>query len=987
MAKTLALKIDLSLSGGNEVKLAVTSLDELKQSIRDLSKLKGSLDIGSEDFGKVSRQLSTLQGLYRNLAKDGTEAASKIADANRQLNEPPKAIGYYRQLQIELVKLKNQFKDLDEASAKGDAGTNLAARVSAISKELKSLDGSLGDYQRNVGNYGSAFGAVGGAISKVSGIVGVALGALQGGSRVIESTKQFESLFAVLKNNIGDGIEAARVFESLRDFAAGTPVQLSEVTEAYNILSRDGIRPTIEEIRQSTDLALSQGKSLNQFAEAIADAQTGEFERLKEFGIVARTVGDQVTISFKDQTETFKKGSPEITRYITELGKLPGVAGSAAAVSNTLGGAISNFNDAIDRAGAAIGSGGAFGGAIKSIITDLTSLINAFAEASETKLSDQIIEQKNAFNGLVSAIKIVNPNTDEYKRLVNQLKAEYPDYIKFIGDNKKGNIDLNATLEYGNKLFEQRIFLQQNEEQIAGLTKKKLDAERSLTQALIDQQRARQGNLTEGQKIASGFVGTGRLVQISEEKVSAFREEIKKTDDEIKAITDRNNQTGTRLFGDLEAYKKAQEEIKKTGESAKAAAAGVKTISAAEGSIESLTKKVEALKKELDGASPDKVEAVAQKLLQAEKALKAAQERVDFLKEGGIEKFSEGLFKNITGRVDVPAEFKFVDPDSGQEISPEQLSKFVEGQVSQEPVELPLAIDEETQARLATGFYEKQQELDEHQAERRKQLQQELSDFAVEAAEQTADAIFEIEKQGVSDRLESAKSALSAEYEAKIDAAQGNAALQDKLRKELAEKQKEADRKAAEERRKIARKEATVQFAIALVKAIGNPIQIAAASVQYLLSLALIDAQRFAKGGQVKKIRGGGLVANAPNAPRTSDGDSVLAYLTPGEIVLNKDQQERIRRMAGSKIFHHAGVPGVSLSRPVSIPQRFANGGIVSAQQPVVVSVQLDDEQIERMAQVIADRNAASSKEAVMSGVLEASEEARRQTELAIRIG
>ena len=34
------------------------------------------------------------------------------------------------------------------------------------------------------------------------------------------------------------------------------------------------------------------GKSLNQMIEAVADATTGEFERLKEFGIKARTHGE-----------------------------------------------------------------------------------------------------------------------------------------------------------------------------------------------------------------------------------------------------------------------------------------------------------------------------------------------------------------------------------------------------------------------------------------------------------------------------------------------------------------------------------------------------------------------------------------------------------------------------------------------------------------------------------------------------------------------
>jgi len=52
------------------------------------------------------------------------------------------------------------------------------------------------------------------------------------------------------------------------------------------------------------DLASSTGKSFDQLAEAVLDAQTGEFERLKEFGIKASANGDKVTFSFKEQKTT-----------------------------------------------------------------------------------------------------------------------------------------------------------------------------------------------------------------------------------------------------------------------------------------------------------------------------------------------------------------------------------------------------------------------------------------------------------------------------------------------------------------------------------------------------------------------------------------------------------------------------------------------------------------------------------------------------------
>ena len=68
------------------------------------------------------------------------------------------------------------------------------------------------------------------------------------------------------------------------------------------------------------------GKNLMQFVEAIADAATGEFERLKEFGIKARTQGEQVSFTFQGVTTTVGKNAAEIENYLRQIGmsSLPG---------------------------------------------------------------------------------------------------------------------------------------------------------------------------------------------------------------------------------------------------------------------------------------------------------------------------------------------------------------------------------------------------------------------------------------------------------------------------------------------------------------------------------------------------------------------------------------------------------------------------------------------------------------------------------------
>jgi hypothetical protein len=98
-------------------------------------------------------------------------------------------------------------------------------------------------------------------------------------------------------------------------------------------------------MRQLGDLAASTGKEFIQLTEAIIDAQVGEFERLKEFGIRASKQGDQVSFTFKGITQEVEFSADAIQEYILSLGDLEGVAGSMEKISETLQGSISNLTD------------------------------------------------------------------------------------------------------------------------------------------------------------------------------------------------------------------------------------------------------------------------------------------------------------------------------------------------------------------------------------------------------------------------------------------------------------------------------------------------------------------------------------------------------------------------------------------------------------------------------------------------------------------
>lgn len=183
-----------------------------------------------------------------------------------------------------------------------------------------------------------------------------AIGAIASfGASVVQTTAEFQKLKAVLTNTLGSQSEAQKSFDMINKFAAQTPFSVLELTDSFVKLANFGLKPTQSALRAYGDLAASTGKSFDQLSEAIIDATTGEFERLKEFGIRASKQGDQVEFTFKGVKTQVDFTSDSIRDYIESLGNVEGVSGGMAAVSGTLAGKLSNLGDNFTALKATIG--------------------------------------------------------------------------------------------------------------------------------------------------------------------------------------------------------------------------------------------------------------------------------------------------------------------------------------------------------------------------------------------------------------------------------------------------------------------------------------------------------------------------------------------------------------------------------------------------------------------------------------------------------
>lgn len=323
-----------------------------------------NVEINGQKAGKTLAELKKdSQQLYRELSqlKPGTDAFIKKMEEIKKVEKQLKSV-------------RDQIKGIGDEMKKTSSG---------FMGGLKNLKGEFDGLT-------NSFGPIGGMIAAIFSI-GVIIGFVQS---VFEVTAAFQKYEAVLTNTLGSQQLAKMAMQEIKEIAASTPFSVDELTESYVKLRNQGIKPTREEIIAMGDLAASQGKSFDQLTEAMLDAQSGEFERLKEFGVKAKKEGDKIMLTFKGQTQEVKNTSDAINNYILGLGKLEGVAGGMAAQSATLGGQLSNLGDTFDNLFATIGSG--TGGIMSKALSMLSDYVSWVTEALMTtqQINDKVISMQ-----------------------------------------------------------------------------------------------------------------------------------------------------------------------------------------------------------------------------------------------------------------------------------------------------------------------------------------------------------------------------------------------------------------------------------------------------------------------------------------------------------------------------------------------------------------------------------------------------------------
>lgn len=229
-------------------------------------------------------------------------------------------------------------------------------------------------------------------------------------TKLVGVSREFDKLNAGLLTATGGAEGAKQAFAAVQDFATKTPYDLSQVTDSFIKLVNFGLNPSERALTSYGNTSSALGKDLNQMIEAVADAATFEFERLKEFGIKANQEGDKVAFTFRGVTTTVDKNARAIEEYLIKLGET-NFGDAMANRMATLDGALSNLGDEWEKVFLNISRAG-----IGDIIADtvrigVTALEELNAQVSSGELESNLRATGMQFSGwaddVVGAIDIV----------------------------------------------------------------------------------------------------------------------------------------------------------------------------------------------------------------------------------------------------------------------------------------------------------------------------------------------------------------------------------------------------------------------------------------------------------------------------------------------------------------------------------------------------------------------------------------------------
>lgn len=314
----------------------------------------------------------------------------------------------------------------------GTLTLDLVAKTGRYTEPLKNAEQatkkSVAGMTSTISTLKGAWGVAGVALSAATGIMATKLVAVQ---------REFDVLNAGLITATKSSKDAKIAFDALSQFAKETPYGLSQAVEAFNKLVNLGLTPSEQALMSYGNTASAMGKDLMQLIEAVADASTFEFERLKEFGIKSKQEGDKVKFTFQGVTTEVKKNASDIEQYLIKLGENQ-FAGAMSERMNTLDGDVAGLEDSWNSLWLSVSQSGV-GDLIRvgiqeasTSIDDLTDIVKS--GAIETALSGMGKAFNIFSNGAQDDINSIGVNFSELSKHLIQVWQSTVNELNAIGN-------------------------------------------------------------------------------------------------------------------------------------------------------------------------------------------------------------------------------------------------------------------------------------------------------------------------------------------------------------------------------------------------------------------------------------------------------------------------------------------------------------------------------------------------------------------------
>jgi len=243
----------------------------------------------------------------------------------------------------------SDFRKLGGQAARfGDAQRTANTRAERSARKLEGAYDRIGNSLVSMARGGGLAGRALGQLHNIAiGLSGLARGGGTIGDMLIGSNERLEASRLTFNTLVGDVDKASKLISGLRAQAAATPFAEEDILEAGKRLLRStgsNIELNMQLVEQAQTLAaLNPERTVTDAAEAILDAQLGEFERLKEFSIKLRK---------KDLDKAVKSGTELGTAAVDAIQariKDMGAEGLVDELSTSFKGRKSTFIDTVKK--------------------------------------------------------------------------------------------------------------------------------------------------------------------------------------------------------------------------------------------------------------------------------------------------------------------------------------------------------------------------------------------------------------------------------------------------------------------------------------------------------------------------------------------------------------------------------------------------------------------------------------------------------------